>query len=493
MTNITKLTISQLRKGLLAKDFSAKELTAAYIDNIKQKDKHINSYIEVTEEKAYKMAAESDLKIAKNEARPLEAIPFGIKDLYCTKNIKTQACSKILDGFTPKYESTVTDNLWQDGAILLGKLNMDEFAMGSTNKNSAFGNVVNPLKSANSDKKLVPGGSSGGSAAAVAADLCAASLGSDTGGSVRQPASFTGLVGLKPTYGRCSRWGMIAYASSLDQAGHFSKTVEDSALILNSTSSYDKKDSTSANVASEDFTRKLGAGVKGLRIGVAAEYVMEGMNEDIQKSYNETVNLLKNLGAKIVEISLPHTIYGAPAYYIISTAEASSNLARYDGVKYGIREYAEGDSLDDMYAKSRASGFGAEVKRRIMLGTYVLSSGYYDAYYKKAQKVRRLFANDFNSAFAQVDAIITPTTPNTAFGIEDKPTLIETYYNDIFTVPANLAGLPAISVPVGVDKNNLPIGVQLMAPRFQEAELLKIANNIEKEVAFKRDNLNYII
>lgn len=493
MTDITKYTITQLKSSLLAKEFSAKELTNAYLEQIQKKDKKLNSFVTVTADQAIKMAINSDTKIAKNEARPLEGIPFAVKDLYCTKNIKTQACSKILQNFTPKYEATVTQNLWDDGVILLGKLNMDEFAMGSTNKNSAFGPVVNPLKAVDSDKKLVAGGSSGGSAAAVAANLCAASLGSDTGGSVRQPAAFTGLVGLKPTYGRCSRWGMIAYASSLDQAGHFSRTVEDSALILNSISSFDKKDSTSANLPKEDFTAKLKDNIKGLKIGIAKEYYMEGMNEDIQTSFNDTVDIIKKLGAEIVEISLPHTIYGAPTYYIISTAEASSNLARYDGVRYGLREFAAGDSLDEMYAKTRSMGFGAEVKRRIMLGTYVLSSGYYDAYYKKAQKVRRLFANDFNNAFTKVDAIITPTTPNTAFGLNDKPSIIETYYNDIFTVPANLAGLPAISLPIALDKQKLPIGVQIMAPRFQEAELFRIAFDIEQAICFNRSDLHYII
>jgi len=491
MSDLTKLTIAELKEGLLAKKFTSVELTKAYLENIKKANPELNAYVLVTEDKALEMAALADKNIAAGKARPLEGIPFAVKDLYCTKDIKTECCSHILDGFTPTYESTVTQNLWNDGAILLGKANMDEFAMGSTNKNSYRGNVVNPVKRAGEDTKLVPGGSSGGSAAAVAADLCAASLGSDTGGSVRQPASFTGLVGMKPTYGRCSRWGMIAYASSLDQAGHFSRSVEDSALILNSISSYDEKDSTSAQKEKEDFTAKLNNGLKGMKIGIASEYKMEGMNPDIEKIFDETVKKAESLGAEIVDISLPHTHYGAPTYYIISTAEASSNLARYDGVKYGLRECAQGDSLDDMYSKTRSAGFGPEVKRRIMLGTYVLSSGYYDAYYIKAQKVRRLFADDFNKAFSQVDAILTPTTPNTAFGIDEKLTTIEMYYNDVFTVPANLAGLPGISIPAGVDSKNTPIGMQILTPRFAETEMFRVAYALEQEIKFDRTKLNY--
>ncbi len=491
MTEITKLKISELTQALKAKKISSLEITKAYLDRIKKYDDKLNSYILLCEENVLKAAKLSDENYKNNIARNLEGIPLGIKDLFCTKNVKTTACSHILDGFTPPYESTVTDNLWHDGALLLGKLNMDEFAMGSTNLNSYKGKVVNPVKKSNSDEELVPGGSSGGSAAALAADFCAASLGSDTGGSVRQPAAFCGVVGIKPTYGRCSRYGMIAYASSLDQAGIFARDVQDAGIVLNSISSYDEKDSTSCKQKSEDFLQDLNKGIKGMKIGLPKEYEMEGMNPDIKKNIEESVKKLEGLGAEIIDVSLPHTHYGAPTYYILSTAEASSNLARYDGVRYGLRVSDKGDSLEDLYKNTRALGFGNEVKRRIMLGTYVLSSGYYDAYYRKAQKVRRLIANDFDSVFDKVDAIITPTTPNTAFGNKKKLSNVETYYNDIFTVPVNLAGLPAISIPVGVDSNNLPIGVQFITPKFSEVKMLRIAKSLEDEVAFDRYKLNF--
>ena len=491
MTEITKLKISELIQALKTKKISSLEITEAYLDRIKKYDEKLNSYILLCEDQVLKAAKLSDENYKNNIARNLEGIPLGIKDLFCTKNIKTTACSHILDGFTPPYESTVTDNLWNDGALLLGKLNMDEFAMGSTNLNSYHGKVINPVKKSNSDEELVPGGSSGGSAAALAADFCAASLGSDTGGSVRQPAAFCGVVGIKPTYGRCSRYGMIAYASSLDQAGIFARDVQDAGIVLNSISSYDEKDSTSCKQKSEDFLQDLNKGIKGLKIGLPKEYEMEGMNPDIKKNIEESVKKLEKLGAEIIEISLPHTHYGAPTYYILSTAEASSNLARYDGVRYGLRVSDKGDSLEDLYKNTRASGFGSEVKRRIMLGTYVLSSGYYDAYYRKAQKVRRLIANDFDNVFNKVDAIITPTTPNTAFGNQQKLSNVETYYNDIFTVPVNLAGLPAISIPVGVDINNLPVGVQFITPKFSEAKMLRIAKSLEDEIGFDRYKLNF--
>ena len=491
MTEITKLKISELIQALKTKKISSSEITQAYLDRIKKYDEQLNSYILLCEEQALKAANLSDENYKNNIARNLEGIPLGTKDLFCTKNIKTTACSHILDGFIPPYESTVTNNLWNDGALLLGKLNMDEFAMGSTNLNSYNGKVINPVKKSNSDEELVPGGSSGGSAAALAADFCAASLGSDTGGSVRQPAAFCGVVGIKPTYGRCSRYGMIAYASSLDQAGIFARDVQDAGIVLNSISSYDEKDSTSCKQKSEDFLQDLNKGIKGMKIGLPKEYEMEGMNPDIKKNIEESVKKLEELGAEIIEVSLPHTHYGAPTYYILSTAEASSNLARYDGVRYGLRVSDKGDSLEDLYKNTRASGFGNEVKRRIMLGTYVLSSGYYDAYYRKAQKVRRLIANDFDNVFNKVDAIITPTTPNTAFGNQQKLSNVETYYNDVFTVPVNLAGLPAISIPVGVDSNNLPIGVQFITPKFSEAKMLRIAKSLEDEVGFDRYKLNF--
>jgi len=491
MTEITKLKISELIQALKTKKISSFEITKAYLDRIKKYDEKLNSYILLCEEQVLKAAKLSDENYKNNIARNLEGIPLGIKDLFCTKNVKTTACSHILDGFIPPYESTVTDNLWNDGALLLGKLNMDEFAMGSTNLNSYNGKVINPVKKSNSDEELVPGGSSGGSAAALAADFCAASLGSDTGGSVRQPAAFCGVVGIKPTYGRCSRYGMIAYASSLDQAGIFARDVQDAGIVLNSISSYDEKDSTSCKQKSEDFLQDLNKGIKGMKIGLPKEYEMEGMNPDIKKNIEESVKKLEELGAEIIEVSLPHTHYGAPTYYILSTAEASSNLARYDGVRYGLRVSDKGDSLEDLYKNTRASGFGNEVKRRIMLGTYVLSSGYYDAYYRKAQKVRRLIANDFDNVFNKVDAIITPTTPNTAFGNQQKLSNVETYYNDVFTVPVNLAGLPAISIPVGVDSNNLPIGVQFITPKFSEAKMLRIAKSLEDEVGFDRYKLNF--
>lgn len=491
MSELTKFTIAQLQKKLAAKECSAVEVTKAYLKRAVDLNATLNAYVTFCEDEALAKAAQADQDLAAGKAAPLAGIPIGVKDLYCTKNIKTTACSKILENFVPPYESTVTENLWAAGALPLGKINMDEFAMGSTNLYSAFGPVINPLKRSDDDAQLVPGGSSGGSAAAVAADLCAAALGSDTGGSIRQPAAFNGIVGIKPTYGRCSRWGMIAYASSLDQAGPLTKDVTDAALILNAICGYDAKDSTSAQIDVPDFTADLNKGVAGLKIGIPKSYQMDGMEPAILESWENAAKLLEKQGAELVEVELPLTHYGAPAYYIISTAEASANLARYDGVKYGLRVHEQGDSLDDMYAKTRAVGFGEEVKSRIMVGTYVLSSGYYDAYYKKAQKVRRLIAEDFDKAFKQVDLLLTPTTPNAAFGVNDKLSTIELYYNDIFTVPANLAGLPALSLPAGLNKDNLPLGVQIMAPRFAETKIFQAARHLEREIAFDHSKLNY--
>ena len=456
MTNITKYTISQLKMALAKKEISAIELTTQYLEHSKKFNDKFNIYIDINEEHALKMAKKAQENIQAGKAGLLEGIPLGIKDNFCTKDIKTQCASHILDGFTPPYESTVTNNLWQNGAILLGKLNMDEFAMGSANITSYFGAVVNPIKSNNHDYNLTAGGSSGGSAAAVRANFCVAAMGSDTGGSVRQPAAFNGLTGLKPSYGRCSRFGLIAFASSLDQAGPITHNVTDSALMLNAIAGYDAKDSTSAQRDQEDFTKNIEQDIKGMKIGVPKEYQLADLDADIIENWQNSIKAMQDLGAEIVEISLPHTEYAAPTYYIISTAEASSNLARYDGVRYGLRVYDKGDSLDEMYAKTRSEGFGAEVKRRIMVGNYVLSSGYYDAYYKKAQKLRNLITQDFNKAFTEVAAILTPTTPNAAFRLDQKPSILEMYYNDIFTVSANLSGLPAISIPSGVNKENLP-------------------------------------
>ncbi len=489
MSDITKKNIVELKEKLAKKEISAVELSTEYLKNIKEKNSKYNAYISVYEEKALEMAKISDQKIASGNAGVLEGIPLAIKDNFCTKNVKTTCASKILYNFVPQYESTVTKNLWQDGAVLLGKANMDEFAMGSSNLTSHYGPVLNPFKKNNDDTELVAGGSSGGSAVAVSGNLASGSLGSDTGGSVRQPASFNGLVGTKPTYGRCSRLGMIAFASSLDQAGPITRNVADNALLLNSISGYDNNDSTSVNKKKEDFTASLNQNIKGLKIGVPKDYQLEGMDPAINDNWQNAVKALKNLGAEIIDISLEKTKYSAAVYYIIATAEASSNLARFDGVRYGFREDA--DSLDNMYEKTRDKGFGFEVKKRIMAGTYVLSSGYYDAYYKKASQVRRILTNELNSSFQKVDAIITPTTPNAPFGKNDKLRAVELYYADLFTVSANLSGIPAISLPAGVNKDNLPLSVQIMAPHFQEKLMFQIANNLEKELAFDINKLNF--
>lgn len=489
MSDITKLSILELKEKLASKEITSVELTKAYLAKIKKEQ--YNAFLTICEESALASASESDSRIAAGKARKLEGIPLAIKDNFCTKGVKTTCASKMLENFIPPYESTVTQNLWDEGAVMLGKVNMDQFAMGSANMTSNFGNVINPLKRSSDDKKLVPGGSSGGSATATAANLCAASIGSDTGGSIRQPASFVNAVGVKPTYGRCSRWGTVAFASSLDQAGPITKTVADAALMLDVMSSYDDKDSTSANVENQDFSADLDKGVKGLKIGIPKEYEMEGMDESIIKVWEDSKNALKARGAELVEISLPHTKYAAPTYYIIACAEASSNLARFDGVRYTHREVEEGDTLKDMYMKTRAAAFGEEVRKRIMVGTYVLSSGYYDAYYTKALKVRRLISEDFDKAFKSCDAILTPTTPNAAFGMDEKLTSVQIYHNDVFTVAANLAALPAISIPAGLNQDNLPLGIQVMTPRFTEDLMFQVANSIEKQGLVDKSKLCY--
>ena len=462
---------------------SSKELTSEYLKNI-ENGKELNCYNTISQEKALIDAEKSDeRRKSQNLRSKYDGIPIGIKDLFCTKGVTTTASSKILSNFVPNYESTVTQNCDDAGLISLGKLNCDEFAMGSTNKTSFFGSVKNPWKSVNSNNELVPGGSSGGSAAAVSGDLCVASLGTDTGGSIRQPASFTGTVGLKPSYGRVSRWGIVAFASSLDQAGPITKTVEDAAILLDIISGHDEKDSTSSVNPKENYYENLNSDIKGKKIGIPKEFRSDKLPASTQKSWDECANLLKTNGAEIVDISLPHTMSALPAYYIIAPAEASSNLARYDGVRYGLR--VKGNDLIDMYEKTRSEGFGDEVKRRILIGTYVLSSGYYDAYYIKAQKIRSLIKSDYVEAFKKVDAILTPSTPSTAFEIANEPSdPVQNYLNDIFTVPVNLAGLPGISIPYANDENNLPIGLQLITNSFEEQKLLNVAKNIEETINY---------
>ena len=477
MENISEFSLTKLVSGIKKKDFTSEEVTKSFISN-SEKSKKLNAYITECFDEAIKFAKNFDKK--KDYKGLLSGIPIAVKDLFCTKNIKTTAGSKILHNFIPTYESTVTNNLWSEGAFLLGKLNCDEFAMGSSNETSFFGNTINPF-----GDKLVPGGSSGGSASALAAGLTPGTIGTDTGGSIRQPASFTGTVGLKPTYGRCSRWGIVAFASSLDQAGPMTKNVADCALLLQAMSGYDPKDSTSVDIKVENYSSKLTDKVKGLRIGIPKEYRVDNMPSEIDKLWKKGVDYLKDAGAIIKNISLPHTKYALPAYYIVAPAEASSNLARYDGVKYGHR--SKGNNLFEMYENTRSDGFGDEVKRRILIGTYVLSSGYYDAYYLKAQKVRQLIKNDFDKVFNDVDAILTPSTPSAAFKIgEKKDDPVSMYLNDIFTVPVNLAGLPAISVPAGYDKNNLPLGLQLIGKPFDEQTILNLSLAIEKSANFKR-------
>jgi len=478
MSKISELSLTRIVNGIKKKDFSSEEVTKSFIDN-SRKSKKLNSYITECFEEALKFSKNFDKK--KDYKGLLSGVPIAVKDLFCTKNVKTTAGSKILHNFIPTYESTVTNNLWSQGAFLLGKLNCDEFAMGSSNETSFYGNVKNPY-----GEKLVPGGSSGGSASALAAGLTPATIGTDTGGSIRQPASFTGTVGLKPTYGRCSRWGIVAFASSLDQAGPMTNNVEDSALLLQAMSGYDSKDSTSVDKKVENYLSNLTEKIKGLKIGIPKEYRVDKMPSEIDDLWKKGIEYLKDAGAIIKNISLEHTMYALPAYYIVAPAEASSNLARYDGVKYGHR--AKGKNLVEMYENTRSEGFGNEVKRRILIGTYVLSSGYYDAYYLKAQKVRQLIKNDFDKAFRYVDAILTPSTPSSAFKIGDKSDdPVSMYLNDIFTVPVNLSGLPAISVPAGYDKNKLPLGLQLIGKAFDEQTILNLSLAIEKRANFKKN------
>jgi aspartyl-tRNA(Asn)/glutamyl-tRNA(Gln) amidotransferase subunit A len=482
MSELTSLTIADARAKLAAKEIKAVELTDAYLSAIEAANGALNAYVAVTPDVARDMAKASDIRIADGKAGVLEGIPLGVKDLFATRDVHTQACSHILDGFKPKYESTVTQNLWDAGAVMLGKLNMDEFAMGSSNESSYYGPAVNPWKAKGSEEKLVPGGSSGGSAAAVAAHLCAGATATDTGGSIRQPAAFTGTVGIKPTYGRCSRWGIVSYASSLDQAGPIARDVRDAAILLKSMASVDPKDTTSVDLPVPDYERAIGGSVKGMKIGIPKEYRVEGMSEEIDALWQKGIAWLKEAGAEIVDISLPHTKYALPAYYIVAPAEASSNLARYDGVRYGLR--VDGKDIVDMYEKTRAAGFGKEVQRRIMIGTYVLSAGYYDAYYLKAQKVRTLIKRDFELAFeAGVDAILAPITPSSAFAIGDKELAadpVKMYLQDVFTITLNMAGLPGISVPAGLDNKGLPLGLQVIGKPFEEETLFKTAHVIEQ-------------
>ena len=483
MSELTGLTLKAALDGLKSKAFSSEEITRAHVQAV-EAARMLNAYVLETPDKALAMAKASDDRRAMGNAGPLEGAPLGIKDLYCTRGFRTTACSRILEDFVPTYESTVTSNLWRDGAVMLGKLNMDEFAMGSSNETSAFGPVINPWRAHKSNQALTPGGSSGGSAAAVAADLCLAATATDTGGSIRQPAAFTGTVGIKPTYGRCSRWGIVAFASSLDQAGPLTKTVEDAAILLSSMAGHDPKDSTSLPVETPDFTSFVGKSVKGLRIGVPKEYRVDGMPAEIDALWQAGVDWLKEAGCEIVEVSLPHTRYALPAYYIVAPAEASSNLARYDGMRFGLR--VDGKTLTDVYEESRGHGFGDEVKRRILMGTYVLSAGYYDAYYLKAQKVRRRIADDFDQVFQSVDALLTPTAPSAAFALGDRMAdPIAMYLNDVFTVTVNLAGLPGISVPAGLDAKGLPLGLQLIGRALDEGTLFSLAGAVEKAADFR--------
>ena len=483
MSELTGLTLKAALTGLSERRFSAEEITRAHIAAV-EAARPLNAFVLETPDQAIAMARASDARIAVGEGGPLEGAPIGIKDLFCTKGVRSTAASKILGNFIPPYESTVTANLWRDGAVMLGKLNMDEFAMGSSNETSAFGPVVNPWRTEGSNRDLTPGGSSGGSASAVAAELVLGATATDTGGSIRQPAAFTGTVGVKPTYGRCSRWGVVAFASSLDQAGPIARTVEDAAILLRSMSGHDPKDSTSLPMAVPDFPDFVGRSPRGLRIGVPKEYRVDGMPPEIDALWAQGVAWLKDAGCEVVEVSLPHTRYALPAYYIIAPAEASSNLARYDGMRYGLR--AEGANLNAVYEETRAEGFGEEVKRRILIGAYVLSAGYYDAYYLKAQKVRRRIADDFETVFETVDALLTPTAPSAAFGLGENSTdPVAMYLNDIFTVTVNLAGLPAISLPGGLDVGGLPLGLQLIGKALDEGTLFTLAGAMEKAADFR--------
>jgi aspartyl-tRNA(Asn)/glutamyl-tRNA(Gln) amidotransferase subunit A len=480
---LTDLSLSEALSGLERRAFSSVEVTQAHLDAVEQLNPRLNAYITVTAEQALEQARAADAARARGEGGPLNGAPIAIKDLFCTEGVRTTAASRILGGFVPPYESTVTAQLKRDGAVFLGKTNLDEFAMGSSNMTSAFGPVENPWKRYDDDAVLVPGGSSGGSAAAVAARIALAATGTDTGGSIRQPAAFCGIAGIKPTYGRCSRWGVVAFASSLDQAGPMARTVEDCAIMLGSMAGFDPKDSTSVDRPVPNYRAACGGSLKGMRIGIPAEYRVAGMSPEIEAIWQQGIAWLSDAGCEIVDVSLPHTKYGLATYYIVAPAECSSNLARYDGVRFGERIQA--DSLDALYERSRAAGFGDEVKRRILIGTYVLSAGYYDAYYLRAQKVRSLIQRDFTEAFGKVDALLTPTAPTAAFAQGEKMSdPVTMYLNDIFTVPASMAGIPGISVPVGLDSRGLPLGLQLLGRPFDEEGLFALGSALEKAAAF---------
>ncbi|QQS12317.1 MAG: Asp-tRNA(Asn)/Glu-tRNA(Gln) amidotransferase subunit GatA [Rhodospirillales bacterium] len=489
MTALTDLTIGDMTAALAKGETSATEVATAFVGRM-EAHRGLNAFITETPDRALDMAKASDARRARGEAGLLEGLPLGIKDLFCTEGVQTTAGSAILEGFKPTYESTVTANLWKAGAVMLGKLNLDEFAMGSSNMTSAYGMVENPWKRAGDNRKLVPGGSSGGSAAAVAARIAPGSTGTDTGGSIRQPASFCGVVGMKPTYGRCSRWGIVAFASSLDQAGPFARTVKDTALLLGAMAGHDPKDSTSAPLKVPDFAAACAGGVRGLKVGIPREYRVDGMSPEIDALWSRGVEMLRDAGATPVDISLPHTKYALATYYIIAPAECSSNLARYDGVRFGKR--VPGKDLQEMYENTRGAGFGAETRRRILIGTYVLSAGYYDAYYKKAQQVRALIARDFQRAFELCDLILTPTAPTAAFAAGEKmDDPVTMYLNDVFTVPTSMAGLPGISLPAGLDKDGLPLGLQLIGRAFDEETLFRAASALETAAGFAGRPVGY--
>ncbi len=487
MSDLTKLTIAQARDAMRKGETTSAEITAACLTAIEGADA-LGAFVHHTPEIATAQAAAADTRIKAGDAPDMCGIPLGIKDLFCTKGVPSQAASRILEGFKPEYESTITSQLFDAGAVMLGKLNMDEFAMGSSNETSVYGNAVNPWKRAGDDTALTPGGSSGGSASAVAADLCLAATGTDTGGSIRQPAAFTGITGLKPTYGRVSRWGIVAFASSLDQAGPMTKDVRDAAIMLTAMAGHDPLDSTSADIPVPDFEAALTGDIRGKTIGIPKEYRMDGMPAEIEQLWEDGTAMLKDAGAKIVDITLPHTKYALPAYYVIAPAEASSNLARYDGVRFGHRaKLAHGDGITEMYEKTRAEGFGPEVQRRVMVGTYVLSAGFYDAYYNRARRVRALIKQDFDKVFADgVDAILTPATPSAAFGLGEMTNAdpIQMYLNDVFTVTVNLAGLPGIAVPTGQNAQGLPMGLQLIGRPWEEGDLLNVAYSLEQSAGF---------
>ena len=487
MSDLNKLGLAEARDLLRKGEVTSVELTGACLEAIEAADA-LNAFVHKTPEIAMERAQAADVRLSEGDAPSMCGLPIGIKDLFCTRGVPSQAASRILEGFHPEYESTVSQNLKDAGAVMLGKLNMDEFAMGSSNETSCYGNAVNPWRRGNDDSALTPGGSSGGSASAVAADLCLAATGTDTGGSIRQPAAFTGITGIKPTYGRCSRWGIVAFASSLDQAGPMTKSVRDAAIMLEAMCSHDPKDSTSTDLPVPDFEAMLTGDIRGKKIGIPKEYRMDGMPDEIETLWSNGAAMLKDAGAEIVDISLPHTKYALPAYYVIAPAEASSNLARYDGVRYGHRaRLGQGDGITDMYEKTRAEGFGDEVKRRVMIGTYVLSAGFYDAYYNRARKVRTLIKRDFEEAFAMgVDAILTPATPSAAFGLGEMAEAdpVQMYLNDVFTVTVNLAGLPGVSVPAGIDRQGLPLGLQLIGRPWEEGDLLNTAFALESAAQF---------